>query len=175
MYLSKVKPTGVERRLDPDDVILSKTDLRGVITDSNQAFIDYAGYSREELYGSPHSLIRHPEMPRAVFKLLWRELLAGRELFVFVKNLAKDGRHYWVIAQVLPELTEGVVTGYISFRRCPGRRAVETIDALYRKMLAVEVGIPGDAGMDASYRLLVDTLKEMGKGYDEMVYEPPAA
>jgi PAS domain S-box-containing protein len=175
MYLSKVKPSGVEHRLEPEDVILSKTDLRGVITDSNQAFIDYSGYSREELYGSPHSLIRHPEMPRAVFKLLWRELLAGRELFLFVKNLAKDGRHYWVIAQVLPELTGNVVTGYVSFRRCPGRRAVEVLDALYKKMMAVEMGTPGDAGMDASYRMLVDTIKAMGKGYDELIYEASKA
>lgn len=171
MFSSKVKPSGVERVMRQEDVIISKTDLRGVITYCNDIFVDYAGYSEGELYGAPHSIIRHPDMPRAVFKLLWREIQAGREIFAFVKNLSRDGRHYWVFAQVIPEVSKGKVLGYFSFRRCPHRRAVTSMDALYRKMRAEEERLGGNAGMEASFKMLQDALKGMGKSYAELVFE----
>ena len=171
MYLSKVRPTGVERVMKAEDVIISKTDLRGVITYCNDIFVDYSAYSEDQLYGAPHSVIRHPDMPRAVFKLLWQELQAGREIFAFVKNLAHDGRHYWVFAQVIPEVSKGQVIGYFSFRRCPSRRAVTTMEALYKKMRAEEEKVGGNAGMDAAFKMLLDALKGMGKTYEELVFE----
>jgi PAS domain S-box-containing protein len=174
MYVSKIKPTGVERPLALDAVILSKTDLRGVITYCNDLFVEYSGYSYEELYGAPHSIIRHPGMPRGAFKFLWQEIQAGREVFLFVKNLARNGSHYWVIAQIIPEVVNETVIGYLSFRRCPSRRGVEMMEALYNNMLEIEEKISGNAGMDASCEMLVHTLKAMGKSYDALVYEVPS-
>lgn len=170
-----VTPTGVERLMGPEDVIQSRTDTRGNITECNELFVDYSGYSAKELLGSPHNIVRHPEMPRALFKLMWREIQAQREIFLFVKNLAKDGRHYWVVAQVMPEIARGEIVGFHSFRRCPNRRAVETFEALYRRMYNVERNVGGNAGMDASLKLLEDSIKAMGAGYDALVYAHPEA
>jgi len=168
-----VKPTGIERRLQPDEVIVSRNDLRGVITGCNDAFVRYSAYGAEELYGAPHSLIRHPEMPRAVFKLMWDEIQAGREVFLFVKNLAKDGSHYWVIAQVLPELVNGMVLSFLSFRRCPVRRGVERFEALYARMRAEEQRLGGEAGMEAALQMLREDLQGLGQGYEALVYGSP--
>ena len=171
MFISKVRPSGVEHIMRPGDVIISKTDLRGAITYCNDIFVEYSGFTESQLYGSPHSLVRHPEMPRAVFFLLWRELQAGREIFAYVKNLAADGRHYWVFAQVLPELAEGVKVGYFSFRRCPSRRGVTTMEALYAKMRAEEEKLGGNNGMQASFTMLMDAVKATGRTYEELLFE----
>jgi PAS domain S-box-containing protein len=175
MATAKVTPTGVERRMRPEDVIMSRTDPRGLITDCNEVFVDFSGYSLAELKGAPHSIIRHPDMPRAVFKLMWQEIQAQREAFLFVKNLAKDGRHYWVVAQVLPEIARGEITGYLSFRRCPSRRAVDTFELLYQKLVYEERRLGGDAGMEASFKILTGAFTAMGKLYDSLIYDEPAA
>ena len=91
--------TGVERFFDDDEIIVSKTDLKGIITYGNSVFYRLAGYTEKELIGVNHNVIRHPDMPRAVFKLLWDTLAEGREIFAYVVNRAKNGDHYWVFAQ----------------------------------------------------------------------------
>ena len=97
-----VAPTGRERVFGEDEIIVSKTDLQGRITYANSVFLRVAGYAEEDVLGQPHSMIRHPGMPRAVFKLLWETIAGGREIFAYVKNLARDGDHYWVFAHVTP-------------------------------------------------------------------------
>jgi PAS domain S-box-containing protein len=159
--------------MKPDEVILSRTDPRGLITECNDVFVDYSGYSMAELLGAPHSIVRHPDMPRALFKFMWQELKAERETFLFVKNLCKDGRHYWVVAQAMPVIARGEVIGYLSFRRCPGRRGVEFFEDLYGRMLAEERRIGGDPGMDAALKMLQDAFRILGKGYDALVYDLP--
>jgi PAS domain S-box-containing protein len=159
--------------MHPEDVIQSRTDPRGIITECNDTFVDYSGYALDELMGAPHSIIRHPEMPRSLFKLMWREIQAHREIFVFVKNLAKDGRHYWVVAQVMPEIARGEIVGYHSFRRCPSRRAVETFETLYRRLMELERRLGGDNGMNAALKELTDTIAKMGGAYDALVYANP--
>ncbi len=115
-----IVPTGIERHFGEDEIIVSKTDLQGKITYANDVFIRVSGYSEEELIGAPHSLIRHPDMPRAVFKLLWDTLAAGEEIFAYVNNLAASGDNYWVFAHVTPSLgADGKVIGYHSNRRVP--------------------------------------------------------
>ena len=89
-----IKPTGVERFFDDDDIIVSKTDLKGKITYANRVFSQVSGYTEPELIGQPHNLIRHPDMPRCVFKLLWDTVQDGREIFAYVVNLCKGGDHY---------------------------------------------------------------------------------
>ena len=95
-------PTGRERMFGEDEIIVSKTDLKGRITYANSVFLRVAGYAEEDVLGQPHSMIRHPGMPRAVFKLLWETIAGGREIFAYVKNMARDGDHYWVFAHVTP-------------------------------------------------------------------------
>jgi len=102
MPARKIEPTGVESHFGDDEIIVSKTDPRGVITYANEIFIRVSGYSEEELLGAPHSILRHPAMPRCVFKLLWDTIQGGREIFAYVVNLAKTGNHYWVLAHVTP-------------------------------------------------------------------------
>ena len=102
MSVSAIKPTGIERTFGEDEIIVSKTDLKGRITYANQVFLRIPGYTEKEVLGQPHNIIRHPDMPRCVFKLLWDTLEARREIFAYVINMACNGDHYWVFAHVTP-------------------------------------------------------------------------
>ncbi|WP_291270718.1 PAS domain-containing protein [Geothrix sp.] len=168
---SRPQPTQQERVLEEDDFIVSKTDLKGLITYGNRIFIGISGYSEEELLGAPHNILRHPDMPRSVFKLLWDTLQAKREICAYVKNLAKDGSFYWVFANITPSFDRrGEVIGYYSVRRKPRAEAVKAVGALYRTMLDAERKAgDGQAGMKASQAILNRTLEEKGMGYEEFV------
>src|SRR5689334_2578922 len=102
MRATRTRPTGVERTFGADEIIVTKTDPRGVITYANEVFLRVSALTEAEAAGQPHSIIRHPDMPRAVFKLLWDTLGERQEIFAYVKNLAADGAHYWVFAHVTP-------------------------------------------------------------------------
>lgn len=119
-------------------LIVSRTDLQGVITHANEAFVLMSGYTREELLGAPHCILRHPEMPKAAFRSLWSDAVAQRKWHGYVKNLRKDGSHYWVYATVVPNVRNGQVVGYTSVRRQPSRRRIEEVLPLYRQWLAEE-------------------------------------
>ncbi len=97
-----IQPTGIERTFKEDEIIVSKTDLKGIITYANRTFLDVALYREDEVLGMPHSIIRHPDMPRCVFKLLWDTIEEGNEIIAYVKNMAKNGDFYWVFAHVTP-------------------------------------------------------------------------
>lgn len=167
LYLS-----GVEQSFDVDEIIVSKTDLRGVITYANSVFLRVAGYREEEILGKPHNIIRHPEMPRSVFKLLWETISNGREIFAYVVNRAKNGDHYWVFAHVTPTWDQfGKLSGYHSSRRVPQRAAVEQMKKIYAELLALERNYsnPKDAaaaGVDA----LVKKLAGLGVTYDQFIF-----
>jgi PAS domain S-box-containing protein len=159
-------PTGVERFLNDEDFIVSKTDLKGRITYGNKMFIKISGYSETELLGAPHSILRHPDMPKIVFKLLWDRIQNKEEIFAYVKNLCKDGGHYWVFANVTATIApDGTIRDYHSVRRKPSQRGLEAIKPLYEQLLAAE----RSGGMEASGKLLNDILKEKGVSYDEFV------
>ena len=93
------RPTPINREVvwDKTKTIISTTDKYGTITDVNQTFIDVCGYSADELLGKPHNIIRHPDMPKIIFKITWDNILAGRNFHAIIKNLAKSGEYYWVI------------------------------------------------------------------------------
>ena len=164
--------TGVERFFDEDEIIVSKTDLKGRITYANQVFQQVAGYTEEELLGVPHSIVRHPDMPRCVFKLLWDTIEAGQEIFAYVINRAKNGDHYWVFAHVTPSFDEqGNIIGYHSSRRVPRREAIEAITPIYKALLDKEAEFENrKEGMAASFQVVVDLLTSKGIGYDEFVF-----
>jgi PAS domain S-box-containing protein len=165
--------TGVERTFPPARIIVSKTDTRGVITYANPTFIEVSGYSEAELLGRPHSLIRHPAMPRCVFQLLWDELGAGREVFAYVVNRCKNGDHYWVLAHVSHDVDPATkkVIGYHSSRRVPSRAALGVIEPLYEELLAEEARKKDKkSAISASKALLTHTLAGLGRTYEEFVF-----
>lgn len=161
-----VVPSGREISLGDNDFIVSKTDRQGKITYANKVFIRMSGYSERELLGRPHNVIRHPDMPRCVFRLLWKTIMEKRECFAYVVNLSKDGSHYWVAAHVTPEITKGELTGYISVRRKPKPGIVQSvIQPLYAKLLQAE----RTGNMEAGERLLNQILSEKGVSYDAFI------
>ncbi len=167
-----VQPTGRETFFAEDEIIVSKTDLKGIITYANPVFLDIAHYREEEALGQAHNIIRHPDMPRCIFDLLWKTIASGEEIFAYVKNMAKNGDHYWVFAHVTPTFgAAGQITGYHSNRRVPDRGAVATADALYRKLLAEEHRHSDwRAGMEAAARMIETTLQEAKMSYEEFAF-----
>ena len=168
-----IKPTGVERFFDKDEIIVSKTDLKGRLTYVNRVFMHIAGYEEKELLGEPHSLIRHPDMPRCVFKLLWDTIQDKKEIFAYVVNLCKNGDHYWVLAHVTPSYdVSGNVNGYHSNRRVPSQRTLsEVIIPTYRELKRIEDSHSSRKdGMNASHQHLLNLLDEKGSTYDEFIF-----
>ena len=138
--------TGVERQLGPEEVIVSKTDPFGRITYANDTFIRIAGYTEEELLGAPHSLVRHPAMPRSVFALLWQRLSRGQDIFAVVVNRSRNGDHYWVHAHVTPSMSaDGTILGHHSFRRRVDPAVVAAVEPIYRQLVELERRATGRA------------------------------
>ncbi len=152
------------------ELIVSKTDLKGRITYGNRAFNHYSGFTERELLGKQHNIVRHPDMPRAVFQLLWDRLKAGQEVFAFVKNIAKSGSFYWVFANVTPSYdAQGKLLGYFSVRRKPNPAAIAVIQPLYRKMLQVEKNARTQDAIAASTQVMLDALAAQNISYDDFV------
>jgi PAS domain S-box-containing protein len=175
---NKVQPSGRESFFPASELIVSKTDLRGRITYANRLFCHVAGYTEADLIGQPHSIIRHPDMPRAVFKLLWDTVETGREIFAFVKNMAHSGDHYWVFAHVTPTFSaDGKITGYHSNRRVPDRKILETaIIPLYAEVLRIERShVNGKDALAAGHKALVDFVALQKVGYDELMFSLQSA
>lgn len=173
--------TGVELTFTDDEVIVSRTDIKGRLTYCNRAFMRLAGYSEKDLLGKQHSIVRHPDMPRCIFKLLWDTISSGKEIFAYVLNRSANGDHYWVFAHVTPTFDEaghivgynstrrnpdgsaipeaGNVIGYNSARRNPHRGAIAKVEALYKILLDEENKYPNTKeGMMAGYNLLLKIL-----------------
>ena len=148
--------------------IVSKTDLKGKIIFINKNFTEVSGYTEAELIGSPHNVLRHPDMPRAVFYLVWKNLLAGNKVSGVIKNLAKDGRYYWVIADLEPKRDAmGNVNTLTAFRRSAPDDVIETTEELYATMLAIEK----KHGMEKSLAYLEGFLEEHQLSYEEFITE----
>ncbi|MFT5835776.1 MAG: PAS domain S-box-containing protein [Sulfurimonas sp.] len=149
-----------------DDFIISKTDLKGHITYTNKIFMKMAEYTEKELLGKPHNIIRHPDMPKAVFRYLWDTISKKQEVFAFVINKTKNADAYWVYTYITASLdNNGKIIGYYSVRRKPNPKALDIIIPLYKKMIEVEKR----SGVDASFKILTDILQEKGVGYDELI------
>ena len=159
-------PTNNEKVLNEDDFIVSKTDLKGHIIYGNKIFIKISGYAEKELLGAPHSILRHPDMPKIVFKLFWERIQDKKEIFAYVKNLCKDGSFYWVYANVTATVDpQGNIRDYHSVRRKPSMKALEAIIPLYSQLVEEE----RRGGMEASGKLLNKILEEKGVSYDEFI------
>jgi PAS domain S-box-containing protein len=172
MSTLKITPTGREISFHEDEIIVSKTDLKGRITYANDVFLRVSGFCESEVLGKPHNLIRHPAMPRCVFDLLWKTIQGGSEMFAYVLNLAKSGDGYWVFAHVTPSRdATGACVGFHSNRRVPHADALEKVRPLYAQLLDVErrAGDPR-AAIEASSEMLASTLGAAGTDYERFVF-----
>ena len=131
----------VETHFPRGELIVSQTDADGVITTCNDAFVIMSGYEKHELIGAPHSILRHPDMPKAAFADLWQTVQDGRRWHGYVKNLRKDGGFYWVHAVVIPKIVDGRVVGHTSVRREPSRARIAEAEALYEQMNGAKRGM----------------------------------
>ncbi|MBV1776770.1 PAS domain-containing protein [Burkholderiaceae bacterium DAT-1] len=152
------------------DFIISKTDAKGRLVYANQTFIEFSGFSEAELLGQQHNIVRHPDMPRGVFKLLWDTLTQGKEIFAYVKNMQKDGGFYWVFANVTPDYDpSGNIIGYFSVRRAPRKPAVQKISVIYQQMIDIEKQAGPKHACEASLRYLNETLAQEGMTYENFI------
>ena len=167
---NKIAPINQEITVPEDKILVSKTDTEGVITYCNTAFIEISGYKEKELLGQNHNILRHPDMPRVIFKLMWESLKIGREFNGYIKNLTKDGSFYWVFANITPSHSaNNELLGYHSARRKPDTETLNYIQNLYLELLEIEQQTTGtDVTKDSLYKLnSVLNAREMG--YDEFV------
>ena len=167
--MRKPIPLNKEKVLNPKRYIVSKTDTKGVITYGNDYFVEVSGYTESELIGQPHNIIRHPDMPKVVFKLMWERIKEGKNIMALVKNLSKDGSYYWVVTDFeakMDPLTNKPVS-FTAFRKAAPKKAVEAIEPIYAKLVEIEK----TGGMEASEEYLKGYLEAKGKTYDEFVDE----
>lgn len=127
--------TQKERQVPPGELLVSKTDLRGVITHTNSTFAEVSGYRPDELVGQSHNLVRHPDVPPQVFADMWNTLKNGQPWRGIVKNRAKNGDHYWVESFIMPLMVDGEITGYQSVRRRARREDIEAAEKYYEEIV----------------------------------------
>ncbi|PAF41694.1 PAS domain-containing protein [Helicobacter sp. 11S03491-1] len=154
--------------LTPDTLITSKTDLKGKITYCNKDFLHYAKFQEYELIHKPHNIIRHPDMPRSVFKLLWDYIQNKKEIFAFVKNRNKEGNFYWVFANITPSFdVNNQIIGYYSVRRKPNPKAITMMIDIYAQMLETEKS----QGMEGGLKMLEELSKKFNKPYNQIIFD----
>src|SRR3989338_7206239 len=138
--------SNIEFTLPDGVVIVTKTDLKGVITYCNNAFVEISGRSRDEIIGSPHNIVRHPDMPPEVFADLWRTIKSNKPWQGVVKNRRSDGSFYWAISNVTPLQENGKTTGYVAFRYKATREQIDNVSAAYRELRSGSSGLRVEEG-----------------------------
>lgn len=178
----KIIPNNNEKTFSEHVLLVSKTDLKGRITYANRAFMDIVGMNENILIGAPHNIVRHPDMPKIIFKFLWSYLERGEEIHAYVKNICADGSYYWVLANVTPSYEiqrttvgrkaedisptqETKIMAYHSSRRLPTKEAIAIIKPLYQKLLNAEK----NGGINASEKIMQEILDEKGVSYEEFI------
>lgn len=165
--MTRPTPRNNEIKLNPKRYIVSKTDAKGIIEYGNDYFVEISGYSEKELIGKPHSIVRHPDMPKIAFKLMWDRIKQGKNFMAVVKNLAKDGSYYWVITDFEPKmdpLTNEPIS-YTAFRKSAPQNAIDTMTPIYAKLVEIEK----EGGMEASEKYLKGFLEDKKMTYDQFV------
>ena len=156
------KPTPIDEEivLDSKRYIVSETDEKGKITFVNDYFMEISGYSKEELIGKAHNIVRHPDMPKVVFKLLWETISQGKNINAVVKNLAKDGRYYWIFTEFesRKDADTHEIIGYHADRKSISPHVLDIIANLYAELLEIET----NEDVKASEEYLIKFLKEKG-------------
>lgn len=157
-----------ERKLSSEDILVSKTDVGGRITYGNDTFIEVSGYSKEELVGQPHNIIRHPDMPKAIFYIMWQSIKKGQNIMAVVKNLTKDGKFYWVTTDFdIQRNRDGAIRNYIAFREPTPRKVIKEVEKLYEIILDIEK----KKGEKQSIEYLGTFLEEKNMTYNEYIQD----
>ncbi len=163
------RPTPINEpvKLDKYKYIMSRTDTKGIIEFGNDYFFEISGYTPNELIGKPHNVIRHPDMPKVVFKLMWDRLQQGKNIFALVKNLAKDGRYYWVTTkfEIKKDPMDNSIRSYMAYRQAAKPQAVEAISKIYAELLDIE----NSSGLEASEKYFIGYLDSQRLTYDEFI------
>lgn len=177
MLKKNINPTGKEIYFPDNEFIVSKTDLKGKLTYTNLLFEKMSGYSRDELLGQPHNLIRNPDMPHCIFKLFWDTLQQQKEIFAYVVNMHRNGDHYWVLAHVVPTFDlMGNHVGYHSSRRVPNRQVVQKMQSYYRELSTIEKSHSNlKEGTQAALDSFTELLKQENVSYGEYIFSMNAA
>ncbi|MDO4229844.1 MAG: PAS domain-containing protein [Capnocytophaga sp.] len=167
--INKPVPIDEEVIWDKSKLIISSTDRFGTITDVNQTFTDVSGYSIDEVLGHSHNIIRHPDTPKIIFKVLWDNILAGRNFHVVIKNISKLGKYYWVITDFeVNRNSDGEIISFTAKRRAVSQHVIrEHIQPLYETLLKLE----NIGGMDLSNRYFKGFLDKKGKSYVEYIMD----
>lgn len=164
-----LKPVPVDEqiKLDKHKYIMSRTDTAGNIEFGNDYFFEISGYGANELMGRSHNIIRHPDMPKVIFKIMWERLKAGKNIFAVVKNMAKDGRYYWVTTkfEIKKHPVDHSVVGYMAYRQAASPAVIRTMGSLYAELIEKEE----EGGIEASEKYLTDFLDAKKMTYDEFV------
>jgi PAS domain S-box-containing protein len=154
------------KNLNTEDFIVSKTDIKGNITYVNKSFIEMSEYTKEELLGKPHKIIRHKKMPKIVFKILWEKVRKGEEVLAFVLNTTKNNNEYWVFANITASHDRnGKIIGYYSVRRKINSSIIKDVENLYKELINIEQ----TKGVSGSEKFLLSILKEKGVSYNEFI------
>jgi len=163
----KSKPIDNEIKLSDKRYIVSRTDSLGVIEYGNDYFHEICGYSEAELVGKPHNIIRHPDMPKVLFKLMWERINKGEDIRAIVKNLAKDGSYYWVVTEFEPKIdpVTNKIVSHTAFRRYVPQKAINTIAPIYKKLLEIEQ----EQNVQTSEAYLLEFLEKNNTTYDEYI------
>ena len=162
----KPTPSDREQEWDASKVLLSKTDSKGNILYANESFIDVCGYDDFELMDKNHNILRHPDMPKVIYKLMWQDLSKGGSFYTILKNMAKTGRYYWVANDI-----KTVVDGNGNFSYTGQQKAVnhelisKTIEPLYKKLLQIE----NASGLQSSENYLTGFLEERNRTYCQFI------
>ncbi len=163
------RPQAIDKqiKLNKYKYIMSRTDTRGFIQYANDYFTEICGYSTTELIGANHNIIRHPDMPKVVFKLMWERLKNGQHIHAVVKNMAKSGEYYWVTTKfdIKRHPFDNKIIGYLAYRQAASPKAIKIMSKLYKKLLLIEQ----TNGVEASEKYLMSFLEEKRMTYDEFI------
>lgn len=168
MSIARPTPTDREIKLNPKKMIVSKTDVSGRIIYGNEYFCEVSGYKESELVTSPHNILRHPDMPKAIFYIMWQYLASGRNIVAVVKNMAKNGDYYWVTTDFdIRRDALGNIKYYAAFRQAAPRHVIIEMEKIYAKLLEIEK----EHGMKASVAYFEAFLEEKNMNYDQFIEE----
>lgn len=156
-----------EKRLNSDDMVVSKTDVEGTIKYANTTMLKIVGLKLEDVVGKKHNISRHPDMPRAVFKMMWDTIEKGEDFYGYVKNITSDGSFYWTFAFVTPDFgKDGQIIGYHSERRAPNVKAIVEISSIYQRLREKESLVSLDEAIEWFYETVLD-----GKSYHSYIHK----
>ena len=152
-----------EGKFTNTEQVYARSDLEGNITLANKAFFDLTGFGREEVVGAKHSILRHPQMPSVIYRVIWNKLQKDETVIVFIRNLSKNKKEYWIVNEISPNISDGVKIGYIAQGGKPSSEAIKEIKNLYDRLVQTERKVD----IMKSAELLKHFLKEKNMTYNE--------